>query len=111
MNETPLEIDVQAVKQALDDRQDFLLIDCREPQEYELVCIEGAQLIPMNETPQRLAELESHREKQIVIHCHHGGRSLQVAQWLRGQGFSHAQSMQGGIDDWAVQIDDSLPRY
>jgi rhodanese-related sulfurtransferase len=45
------------------------------------------------------------------VHCHHGGRSLRVVRWLREQGFSRAQSMAGGIDQWAVDIDPSLPRY
>jgi len=65
----------------------------------------------MSEIQNRLAELETHRDDDIVIHCHHGGRSLRVANWLRQQGFSKAQSMAGGIDQWAVEIDPSLPRY
>ncbi|HQU46751.1 MAG TPA: rhodanese-like domain-containing protein, partial [Pirellulales bacterium] len=60
---------------------------------------------------QRVSELEPHRGRAIVVHCHHGGRSLRVAQWLRQQGFAAAQSMSGGIDAWAAEIDPDVPRY
>ena len=56
-------------------------------------------------------ELAPHRDRRIVVHCHLGGRSLQVAQWLRSQGFGRAQSMAGGIDTWACDIDKTLRRY
>ena len=59
----------------------------------------------------RVGELESFKSKEVVVHCHHGGRSLKVANWLRQQGFSKAQSMAGGIDEWAAEIDKSLTRY
>lgn len=107
----PLEIDVRSVKSLLDAQDDFLLLDCREPDEHELVHIAGAKLLPMNETPSRLGELEPHRDRRIVVHCHFGGRSLQVVQWLRNQGFDNVQNMTGGIDAWSVQIDPSLSRY
>ena len=59
----------------------------------------------------RLSELEPQRAQRIVIHCHHGGRSLRVANFLRQQGFAHAQSMAGGIDQWAVEIEPGMTRY
>jgi rhodanese-related sulfurtransferase len=65
----------------------------------------------MSEITGRLDELEPHRGRAVVVYCHHGGRSLQVARFLRGQGFDKAQSMAGGIDEWAETIDPSLPRY
>lgn len=88
-----------------------LLLDCREPDEHAIARIEGARLIPMREIPERLSELEPWREKPIVVHCHHGVRSLRVVQWLRQQGFAHAQSMRGGIDAWSLEVDPSVPRY
>lgn len=109
--ETPLELDVFALKALRDAGEDFLLVDCREPDEHDLVRIAGAKLLPMNETPQRLAELAPYRDKRIVVHCHHGGRSQRVTQYLRGQGFLQAQNLRGGIDAWAEQIDTSLRRY
>jgi rhodanese-related sulfurtransferase len=110
-NPTPIEIDVHSVKQLLDDQADMLLIDCREPSEYETARIDQATLIPMAEIQYRLEEIEPYREKQIVIHCHHGGRSLRVTNYLRQSGFAHATNMAGGIDQWSREIDPSIPRY
>ncbi len=109
--EFPLEIDVRAVKSLLDAGGDLLLLDCREPVEYELVRIEGATLIPMSQMASRVEQLRPHRGRRVVVYCHLGGRSLQVTQWLRRQGFSAAQNMSGGIDAWSLEIDPTLPRY
>ncbi len=109
--ELPLEIDCQNVKQMLDAAGELSLIDCREPDEYAIAKIEAARLVPMSEIVDRLGELEPHKRGRIVVHCHHGGRSLRVARWLREQGFSQAQSMAGGIDLWSKQIDPSVPVY
>lgn len=106
-----MEIDCQTVKSRLDAGDEFLFIDCREQKEYDLVRIEGAKLIPMSEIPERVSELEEHKDSEIIIHCHHGGRSLNVANWLKQNGFSNPLSMAGGIDVWAQEIDTSLPRY
>ncbi len=108
---TPLEIDCRSVKAMLDAKVDFLLLDCREADEYQRVNIEKARLIPMSVIQDRIGELEANKETEIVVHCHHGGRSLKVAQWLRSQGFSNVRSMAGGIDQWAVEIDPTLSRY
>jgi rhodanese-related sulfurtransferase len=107
----PLHIDVRSVLELMDGGDDFLLLDCREADEYRRVCIAGSQLLPMSEAPARLAELAAHRDRRIVVHCHHGGRSLQLTQWLREQGFLKVQNMMGGIDAWSLLIDTSLPRY
>ena len=90
---------------------DVLLLDCREPDEHATARIEGATLIPMREIPERLAELEPWRNKPIVVHCHHGMRSMRVAQFLRDSGFARAQSMRGGIEAWSLEIDPGVPRY
>jgi len=107
----PIEIDCPSVKAKLDAGESFLLLDCRNPDEYAKVSIAAAKLLPMNEIPARLAELEAHKQANIVVHCHHGGRSLRVAEWLRGQGFDQAQSMAGGIDRWAIEIEPGMRRY
>jgi len=107
----PLEIDCHALKARLDEGADLLLIDCRERDEYQIVRIQGARLLPMSEIADRLAELAEHRQRTIVVHCHHGQRSLRVARWLRQQGFAAAQSLAGGIDAWAQVVDPALPRY
>lgn len=107
----PLEIDVQSVKSMLDRGTDFLLVDCREPDEYQHCRIQGSVLIPMNDTPLRLGEIERHSGKPIIVHCHHGKRSLQVVSFLRKNGLANAQSMAGGIDAWSCEIDPTVPRY
>lgn len=111
MTELPLEIDCRSVKAKLDQEADFLLLDCREKSEYDTVHITRAVLLPMSEMQARVAELEPHKNREIVVHCHHGGRSLRVTNWLRQQGFAKVQSMAGGIDEWATVIDTTLPRY
>jgi len=106
-----IETDCRSVRAGLAAGEDLLFVDCREADEYAVAKIEGAKLLPMSELAERIGELEPHRDRRIVIHCHHGGRSLRVANWLRGQGFSKAQSMAGGIDAWATEIDPTVPRY
>ena len=107
----PLEIAPAEVKRMLDAGEDVLFIDCREPDEHATVHIKQATLLPMSELANRVGELSPHREGRIVVHCHHGGRSMRVTRWLREQGFKATQSMAGGIDQWAVEIDPTLPRY
>jgi len=86
------------------------LIDVREPWEYSTTHIEGSVLIPMGEVPAR-AHQELDPEERLVVVCHHGIRSMNVAVWLRNQGFEQAQSLRGGIDAWSVQVDPTVPRY
>jgi rhodanese-related sulfurtransferase len=107
----PLEIDVLAVKDLMDHGEPFLLLDCRETDEFNFARLPNSKHIPMNEIPARLQELEGVRGSRIVVHCHHGGRSLRVTNWLRQQGFLQAQNMDGGIDAWSLEIDPSVPRY
>jgi adenylyltransferase/sulfurtransferase len=110
-NSVPLEVTCAQVKARLDAGDKFVFLDCREPNEHQTVSISQAKLLPMSEIQNRIAELDSQRDAEVIVHCHHGGRSLRVANWLRQQGFAKAQSMAGGIDQWAVEIDPSLPRY
>jgi rhodanese-related sulfurtransferase len=91
-----------------------LLLDCRKPEEYRTARIEGAVLIPMSEIEKRVDELESDdgsRDRPIIVHCHHGARSLRVTAALRAMGFPNVRSMAGGIDIWSIDIDESVPRY
>lgn len=111
MSVTPIEIDCQSVKAKLDASENFLFLDCREADEYETVSISGATLLPMSALQDRVGELDGRQADRIVIHCHHGGRSLRVANWLRKQGFANAQSMAGGIDQWACEIEPGMGRY
>lgn len=106
-----LETDCQTVKQKLDSDHPFLLLDCREQDEHTLVNIPEARLLPMSEIQNRISELDDQREAEIVVYCHHGMRSLQVATWLQQQGFTNVKSMQGGIDAWSCEIDNTKQRY
>ncbi len=105
------EISVLDTKALIDSDLIVTLIDCREPREHSICSIEGSVLIPMDELPARVSELESNRHERIVVLCHHGGRSLRVVNWLRNHGFDTAQNMTGGIDMWSQQVDPEVPRY
>ena len=108
--ECPVVIDVQTV-QALLSSEKIHLIDCREQQEWDLARIDSAVLIPMSRWLEETDRLEEMKDKPIVVHCHHGVRSLQVVAWLRQNGFPEAQSMAGGIESWSQQIDSGIPLY
>ena len=103
------EITAQDLRTEWDRSPDLLVIDVREPHEYEIAHIDGAVLIPLSELPTRLGELDGHRE--IVTHCHHGARSLKALEILKAAGFSKVRSLRGGIDAWAVNVDPGIPRY
>ncbi|QDT29310.1 rhodanese-like domain-containing protein [Gimesia panareensis] len=107
----PLEIDCKSVKEKLDTNHSFLLLDCREQNEYDHVHIDESRLLPMSEIQERVGELDEHRAEEIVVYCHHGMRSLQVTTWLAQNGFTNVKSMQGGIDAWSCEIDETKPRY
>ena len=89
----------------------FVLLDCRTPAEVATAAIDGALVVTMQDIPSRLPELEEHAESEVVVFCHHGGRSMQVTAFLREQGFADVKSMAGGIDVWARDVDPSLVRY
>ncbi len=108
----PLEITVTAAKQKLNGELKPILLDVREPEEYALARIDGSLLMPMNSVPGELQKLEALAdEAEILVLCHHGVRSLQVASWLQARGIQNAVSITGGIDRWSVEIDGAVPRY
>ena len=87
------------------------LIDVREPDEWEVARIAGAELLPLSQWPAVAIEKLTDKSQPLVIHCHHGGRSARATAWLLGQGFENASNLAGGIDAWSVAIDPSVPRY
>jgi len=111
MADNTLEITCQQVAKMRTDGEPFVLLDCREQDEYDLVAIEGSELLPMSQIAERKSDLVGKENEQLVVYCHHGMRSLQTVNWLRQQGFSNAVSMAGGIDAWAVEINPSMTRY
>ncbi len=99
------------LRQWLDDQHPFLLLDCRETVEHDYARIDNCMLLPMSEIADRLEELTDHRANTIVVYCHHGVRSLQVAYWLASNGFTQVYNLEGGIDRWSREVDPQVPRY
>jgi molybdopterin/thiamine biosynthesis adenylyltransferase/rhodanese-related sulfurtransferase/molybdopterin converting factor small subunit len=98
----------EELKEKLESGEGVFILDVREPHEYEIVNI-GGYLIPLGDLPNRVNELDS--SQQIAVHCHHGARSQRAVEFLRELGFKKVKNLVGGIDEWAVKIDPSLPRY
>ena len=101
-------IEPTALVEMLKREEKLMLLDCREPWEYEAARLEGSTLIPMREIPRSLDRIP--RDQPVVVYCHAGRRSQQVADWLREQGVD-AHSLSGGIERWALEIDPKVPRY
>lgn len=108
----PLETTPREVRQRMEAGEAIRLIDVREPGEFALTRISGAELIPMGTVPSRIEHLDANAdEATLIVFCHHGVRSLNVTCWLREQGVTACQSMAGGIDRWSEEVDASVPRY
>lgn len=91
------------------DRSAPFLLDVREPWEYAHCHIDGTASMPMGSVPARVAELP--KDRDIVVICHHGGRSQQVAFFLEKSGFGPVHNLQGGVHAWALQVDPTMARY
>ena len=108
----PIETTPEDIQRRLYAGEKLLLVDVREPAEFQAARIAGAELIPMRTIPAQLQRLEAASDDAtLIVYCHHGVRSLNVVNWLREQGVNGCQSMAGGIDRWSLQIDPSVPRY
>ena len=101
---TPVEL-----KAMMDAHKPFVLIDVREPHEYNICHIKGSKLIPLGEVPRRMNELDSADE--IVVHCRSGMRSAQAVELLMKAGFGKIHNLKGGILAWSDQVDPSVPKY
>lgn len=95
-------------QQLLDNAEQFFLLDVRESFEYGIAKLEASSLIPMNQIPARLTEIEA--DKKVVVICHHGMRSAQVAYFLDEQGIA-CFNLTGGIDAWAKSCDETMALY
>lgn len=112
MSAIPFEITPAEVKRKLDAGEPVVLLDVRRPDEHRITRIEGAELIPMDTIPAHLGRIDQLAEEAaLIVFCHHGIRSANVVNWLRGQGVANSQSMAGGIDRWSTDIDPAIPRY
>lgn len=109
MTDVPLEINVQQVRELQTAGDSFFLLDVREESEFAKAKIEGSKLIPLGQLPTRANELP--KDTWIVVHCHHGGRSMRAVQWLRSNGFPRSTNVAGGIDAWSALIDPKVVRY
>ena len=107
----PAEISAQDVKQILDEASDITLLDCRRDEERKIAKLAGSSWIPIDEVEHRVSELFPHRERRLIVYCHHGIRSRMVSDWLKTNGFAAVQSMAGGIDQWSCRVDPAVPRY
>ncbi|HVC46204.1 MAG TPA: molybdopterin-synthase adenylyltransferase MoeB [Terracidiphilus sp.] len=102
------QMSVKELKQRRDAGENVFVLDVREPYEYQIANL-GGTLMPMNEVPKRLAELD--REREIVVQCKSGGRSQQIAEFLQQAGYAKVKNLAGGVDAWAREIDPSMPKY
>jgi adenylyltransferase/sulfurtransferase len=103
------EITAQEVKKSMDEKKPFVLIDVREPHEFQICRIPGSKLIPLGEVPKRMNELNSADE--IVVHCRSGQRSARAVDLLIKAGFRKIHNLKGGILAWSDQVDPSVPKY
>ncbi len=85
------------------------LLDVREPWEFELCHIAGSRHLPMHTVPARVGELDPGCD--VVVVCHHGGRSMQVAMFLERNGFGSVHNLMGGVEAWAQEVDPAMRRY
>ena len=97
------------LKERMERGDEIQVIDVREPLEYEIARVEGAQLLPLSRFPEWADTLDP--EAEIVFMCHHGIRSAQACAFLSRQGFKRLYNLAGGIDGWSWEVDTSVPRY
>jgi len=104
------QLTVQELKRKLDAGAPIFLLDVREPYEYQISQM-GGVLIPMGEVEDRMIELDSHKNEEVVVHCRSGQRSQKIAVMLKRAGFKNVANLAGGINAWATEIDTKLPTY
>jgi len=103
------ETTVKELKEMQESKEDFCLIDVRNPDEYEYCHLEG-ELIPMSNIPEDYSKIP--KDKKVIIHCHHGGRSRKVIAWLQdSHGYENLYNLTGGIHAWSIEIDTNIPIY
>ena len=109
MTPHPLEVSVEEVARQRAANPAAVLLDVREPSELAICQMGATHHIPLGQLGERWHELPA--DRPILVHCHHGGRSLRATHFLRSKGLSAVSNVQGGIEAWSCQIDPSVPRY
>jgi adenylyltransferase/sulfurtransferase len=104
-------ISAAAVAARLEAKDDFLLLDVRDDDEFEKARISGSKLVPLAELEERLSELAEWKAGSVVVHCHLGGRSEKACRVLMEHGFSAVENLEGGIEAWSLTIDPTIARY
>jgi adenylyltransferase/sulfurtransferase len=102
------QLSVKELKRRIDAGEDVYILDVREPYEYKIAQI-GGKLIPQNEVPQRLAEID--RDREVIVHCRSGARSQRIAEFLKQAGYPRVVNLAGGILAWADEIDPKVQKY
>ncbi len=97
------------LKSRLDQGEELILLDVREPFEFEYASIKGSFNIPMGDIPKRYVEVS--QDQDCVVICHSGIRSRQVVSFLADNGYERVFNLQGGIDQWSLHCDNTVPRY
>ena len=103
------ELEPTLLRARLGQGETITILDVREPEEIQIAPFPGAVHIPMGEIPARMNELDP--DAELVVVCHHGMRSAQVAIYLARAGFEHVSNLTGGIDEWSLTVDPKTPRY
>ena len=103
------QLSVQDLRAKFDKKENFRLVDVRQEDEHKICRIEGSALIPLSQFPARAGELK--KGEEIVIHCHHGGRSERACDYLARLGYENVSNLAGGIDAWSLEVDPHVPRY
>ena len=106
---TVKQLSAAELKNKIQQGETLFLLDVREPHEFQYAHIANSVLVPLNQIPQRLDELDPQQE--IVVICHHGMRSQQAANYLAGSGYTNIANLAGGIDAWSCTCDSSVRRY
>ncbi len=111
MSSEPLQITPAGLAEKLRSATPPFLLDVRETGEHEKASLPGAKLIPLAQVPLRVAEIEAWKDREVVVYCHHGVRSLMAIGWLKLRGFHNLHNLSGGIDRWSLEVDPNCPRY
>lgn len=109
---TPITVD-QLANRIAQAKNEIQLIDVREPEEVEIASIDGFVNLPLSQYGEWSERIQSQFDPHIetIVLCHHGVRSAQMCQWLQSQGFTHVKNVTGGIEEYAVVVDSTVPRY